>query len=108
MVEIMIEVRPTGHGRFTASTDGEVLCVSRTPLLSAARVLLQRGADPGSVIAMRHVGSQVTAMRGTVGAAARLTIEKSDMHPMRFRVWKPLETRAVRSPAAVLLPEAAG
>ena len=61
---------------FEARLAGEVLCVSETPLLDAARALLARGiARPDDTIVMRHAGSHVDALRARVGVAAGLAIE---------------------------------
>jgi len=52
-----------------------VLCVSETPLLSAARALLAAGqAGPDDLIVMRHAGSDTDALRAKVGVAAGLTL----------------------------------
>ena len=60
---------------FVARLAGEVLCVSETPLLDAARALLARGiAQPDDAIVMRHAGSHVDALRARVGVAAGLAI----------------------------------
>jgi hypothetical protein len=62
--------------RFRAKFDGRVLVKSsRTPFLDAARVLLALGCDPDSIIAMKHKGSDVVALRSRLGAAAKLMVE---------------------------------
>ena len=61
---------------FEARLAGEVLCVSETPLLDAARALLARGiAQLDDTIIMRHGGSRVDALRARVGVAAGLAVE---------------------------------
>jgi hypothetical protein len=82
-----IIVAETGSARFAAWLNGELLCQSRTPLLSAARELLGRGVPASTELAMRHAGSSIVAMRTTVGAAARLTVEEGEGAP-RFRPYK--------------------
>ena len=67
----------THPNAFEAQLAGEVLCISETPLLDAARALLARGiAQPDDTIVMRHAGSHVDALRARVGVAAGLAIEE--------------------------------
>ena len=98
MRELVIEVSPhvrrdgTKHpNAFDVRLAGsdEVLCVSDTPLLTAARVLLKAGkADPDSLLVMRRAGSGAVALRGRIGRAATLTIEETPFGPKRRR-YKP-------------------
>ena len=73
-------------GRFEARLGDRTVCVSSKPFLDAARVLLAEGGDPGTVLQMRHQGSATIALRSTVGAAAKLTIDEAGP---RFAVWRP-------------------
>ena len=81
VIEVSLHIPPDGTKHpnvFDTRLAGsdEVLCVSDTPLLTAARALLKAGkADPGDVIVMRHAGSSAIALRAKVGAAAGLTVE---------------------------------
>ena len=36
------------HGKFVVTLDGRQLCISRQPLLDAARVLIKKGVDPAT------------------------------------------------------------
>ena len=45
------------HGKFVVTLDGRQLCISRQPLLDAARVLINEGIDPTTPIATRHAGA---------------------------------------------------
>jgi hypothetical protein len=81
-----IVVTEVGPARFAARLNGELLCTSRTPLLSAARELQRRGVRDSAEIGMRNEGQDFVAMTTTVGAAARLAVEEGDM---RFRSYKP-------------------
>jgi len=102
-----IIVSPAQPGRFEARLDGEVLCTSRTPFLSAARVLLTRGALPDDQLAMSHAGSNTAAMRAAVGAAAKLTVdETSGNGTPRFRPCDPPQMSKQPPPAADYGPEA--
>ncbi|MGA7454887.1 MAG: hypothetical protein WBW73_27800 [Rhodoplanes sp.] len=68
VIEISPHIRPDGTrgpNGFDVRLAGcdEVLCVSDTPLLTAARVLLKAGkADPDSLLVMRHAGSGAVAL----------------------------------------------
>ena len=94
VIEVSPHIRPDGIKRpngFDVRLAGcdEVLCVSDTPLLTAARVLLKAGrADPDDVLVMRHAGSRAVALKGRVGLAASLTIEETLFGPKRRR-YKP-------------------
>jgi hypothetical protein len=89
-VEIVVRPCASGRGRFQAVFAGEVLCASRTPLLTAARVLRRRGISDDTPLVMRHEGSAVIAMRTTVGVAVGLTAEDRNRGTARFtrlRLW---------------------
>ena len=74
---------------FDGAVDGRVLVKRSTqPMLDAARVLLAEGSDPATRLVMRHAGSSTDALTGTVGAAAKLTIEEGDRLPY-LRRWRP-------------------
>jgi hypothetical protein len=85
---IVIVVSPLSGGRFEARVGDLVICVSRQPLLDGARVLL---ADypPETALIMRHAGSNTDALRSTIGAASRLTVEEGDRTGPKLRRWKP-------------------
>jgi hypothetical protein len=72
-----LTVAPAGAGKFTAWLDDRELCTSTKPFLAAARVLLAEGADPETVLQMRHEVSTVPAVRSTVGTAAGLMRSRS-------------------------------
>ena len=54
------------------------ICTSRTPLLAAARVLQKEGLPDETVLEMRHAGTDVVALRATIGTAAGLTVREDD------------------------------
>jgi len=96
---LMLIVKPSGYSTRGQLFDGFVdgrLVVSRTtqPLLDACRVLLGEGVDPATRMVLRHAGQDYDALRSTVGAAARLTIEEGE-RPPTFRRWKPSPHAAV-------------
>jgi hypothetical protein len=87
-------------GYYTARCDGRLLCRSRQPLLDGARELLASGFSAEAAIVMRHAGSQIEALRSTVGAAARLTVAEGDRGAPRFRRWKAMPLREGSPPIA--------
>jgi hypothetical protein len=92
---IVITVTPDRRpGRYRAyvGTEQELLCVSRQPFLDGARKLLARGHDRRTMLVMRWAGAKEWALRGPLGAAAKLTV---DEHNGTFAKWKPLSRSAV-------------
>jgi hypothetical protein len=86
---IIVEVKPVGgHGRFVVKIGGRVLVrSSREPFCAAARALLAEGADGASILVMRHVSSEVDALRGPIGVAAGLTV-REDNGPPELRPYR--------------------
>ncbi len=68
---------PNSHFTVTDAT-GRDLCFSRTPLLSAARVLLQEGHDPASTVFMTREGEASWSLKAPLGVAAKLTVREND------------------------------
>jgi hypothetical protein len=78
--------RPLGKGRFTWAPEaqpwrGEAAVDTAgqptpTPLIAAARWLLSRGAHPTTPIILRHADSPYEAIRGSVGAAASMSVQQ--------------------------------
>jgi hypothetical protein len=85
-----ITIRPLGRGRFVASLGQRVLCKSKTPLLTAARILQAEGVPNDTPISMTHEGSSIVAMRSTVGQAAGLIVEETDKKGPRFKTYPPM------------------
>jgi hypothetical protein len=75
-----------------------LLCRSRQPFLDGARELLAAGYPATAIIAMKHAGSHVEALRSTVGAAARLTVETDEQGTPIFRQWRGPRTRGAAPP----------
>jgi hypothetical protein len=75
-----LELRPvkSSPGRYSAFLDGKELCSSRQPFFTAARALLEQGADPAAVLTASHTGSSIVALRSTVGEAAKWMVEEGD------------------------------
>jgi hypothetical protein len=72
-------------GLFEARLGDRLLCMSRQPFLTAARVLVSEGHDPDSVLVMRHTGSNADALSAKLGVAARLTVNETKP---AFERWK--------------------
>lgn len=85
---ISITIHSVGRGRFAAFLDDRLLCVSETPLLSAARVLQAEGLPATTRLEMIHEASATVAMRTTVGVAAGLRVSETGSMP-RFVPWRP-------------------
>lgn len=79
-----IDVRKLTATLYEVSVNGEVLCQSRTPLLSAARILLRRGVDPDTELRMVRIGSNTTLMQARLGEALGLTVVEGDGPDPRF------------------------
>jgi hypothetical protein len=97
-----IEIVPAGGDRFHAYVGGRKLCTSRTPFLTAARILLRNGLPPETPIVMRHKGSATISLRSTVGAASSLSVSTKGGRPVFRRRRDPLagEPAAAFSEAA--------
>src|SRR5262249_10528047 len=104
----VIAVTPQGApGNYAARLEGsdEILCVSRTPFLTAARELLKRGYDPSTAIVMRRAGSSTECLRSSIGAAAKLAV-REDNGPPQFTEYTPPEMREVPARTAATEPAA--
>ena len=84
------------HGKFVVTLDGRQLCISRQPLLDAARVLLADVVDPETSIATRHAGAGFDAMTSTVGAAAKWTVRENETQSPHFVRWEAFPASRVR------------
>ncbi|WP_262296838.1 hypothetical protein [Microvirga sesbaniae] len=90
---LVLVVKACRDGRFEARLDGELLCKSRTPLLSAARILLKREHHPDSIISMQHDGSSTIAMQIRLEAAAGLAVDEGGSTPRFVRYHPPANER---------------
>lgn len=89
-MSINITIYPKGRGRFTAYLGERPLCkATPTPFYSVARVLLDEGVSPDTVLTMKHKGSSIVSMRYTLGEAARLTVTEEDKKGLRVRTYHP-------------------
>jgi hypothetical protein len=88
----VIYVSPAGHGRSEVRYADRALCVSRQPLLDAARLLLALGCNPKAIIAQRRIGSNKDDLWAPLGVAAQYTV---DEYRTIFARWKPFPQSAV-------------
>ncbi len=96
------------HGKFVVTLNGRQLCISRQPLLDAARILLTEGVSPDTPIAARHAGACFDALTSTVGAAAKWAVRENETEGPRFVRWKAFSCDAVEALArfdARLVPD---
>ena len=84
-----IDVRKLTNTVYEASVNGEVLCRSRTPLHSAARVLASRGVGRDTELRMVRFGSDTILVRARLGDAADLTVLESGPGGPRFGKYRP-------------------
>ena len=83
-------------GKCVVTLDGRQLCISRQPLLDAARVLIDEGIDPATPIAIRHTGAGFDALTSTVGAAAKWTVRENETQSPHFVRWEAFPASRVR------------
>jgi hypothetical protein len=114
-VEVIIIVKSSrdAEGRKAYSTRGQLFdgtvdgCWSSAARLS--RCLMARvccwlmAIDPATKLVMRHEGQEHDALRATVGAAAKLTVEEGKRRPV-FRPWRPRETAGTALPDSSVIP----
>ena len=83
-------------GKCVVTLDGRQLCISRQPLLDAARVLIDEGIDPATPIAIRHTGAGFDALTSAVGAAAKWTVRENETQSPHFVRWEAFPASRVR------------
>lgn len=76
-----------------------LLCVSRTPLLDAARGLVGGGYDPATVLEMWHPEAATWSLRAPIGEAAKLRVAEGEKRP-QFRPWTAFSPGQVPPPAS--------
>lgn len=84
--EIHLTSRKTPRGKkgefnalyTVADATGRDLCSTRTPFLSAARLLLQEGHDPASIILVTRDGETTWSLKAPLGVAAGLTVRENE------------------------------
>jgi hypothetical protein len=72
-VTVIIRETTSRHGTFEARTEsGRALCVSSSPFIAAARVLLAQGYAPETRVQFRHHDCPYPAAWGPIGKIARI------------------------------------
>jgi hypothetical protein len=101
---IIIVVSPTtSAGFFQAKLEyvNEVLVQnSRQPFFDAARVLVEKGYDSNVLLVMKHLGSDIAALRAQLGEAAKLRVEEGPHGPRFVARGTGPKTRVVAPPIA--------
>jgi hypothetical protein len=95
-----LSLSPSGQ-HYQARLNGIVVCRSRTPLLSAARVLLEVGYAPDTILTMTHAGSDTVSLRATLGSAAKLAVVENSREGPRFDRYQPRPDEAPQSAVCV-------
>jgi hypothetical protein len=73
---LQILVSPTGRGRkWRAALNGKVLCVSTSPLITSARILMSQGFDPNCIVEMVRAGTNAWSLRGGLEAVAAILMD---------------------------------
>jgi hypothetical protein len=107
---IIILIEAIGRGLYRVfSPDGlerhcaaELVARTREPLLASARVLLDAGVDPRTVLAMaRKATPDHVDMWGRLGTLAGLTVHESATDGPSFRRWQPSPLDKRSSPSFV-------
>lgn len=80
----MFQRCPCGRRRYEAQSGEGIITTSRTPFLATARVLLERGHSPDTVLTMSHEGDDTVSLRSTLGTAAGLRVVENDTAGPRF------------------------
>jgi hypothetical protein len=82
LIIIVSSTKSAGHFQARLQRSNEVLVKnSRQPFLDAARVLVERGYDPSSLLVMKHAGRDTVALQALLGKAAKLTVEEGPNGP---------------------------
>jgi hypothetical protein len=90
---VTVLVAPLGCGLFSARTlaGREIVSASRTPLLTAARVLLAKGLPPKAIIEIRRTGAVTWDLRAPIDIAAGLDVREGPYGPKFVRYREPRE-----------------
>ncbi len=91
-----ITIRPLGRGRFAASVGQRLLCKSKTPFFTAARILQAEGLPDDTPITMTHEGSSIVSMRSTVGEATRWIVVETDTQGPTLKPYRPMSPEVPR------------
>ena len=80
---------------YAAYLDGEYLCRSAQPLFEAARVLLEIGYSPITLLTTRHEGCPFDSfVPAPIGVLAKRTVKERAQGGLSIERWRPFEERA--------------
>jgi len=91
-----ITIRPLGRGRFAASLGQRLICESKTPLFTSARILQAQGVPDDTPITLTHEGSSIVSMRPTVGEAAGKIVHETDREGPKLKRYRPMSAQVPR------------
>jgi hypothetical protein len=91
-----ITIRPLGRGRFAASVGQRLLCESKTPFFTSARILQAEGIPDNTPITMTHEGSSVVALRSTIGEAASKIVHETETAGPKLKRYRPMSNQMPR------------
>ncbi len=76
LAPVRISITTTASGRkWRASLDGKTLCVSASPLIKSARILIAKGVDPNRTIEMWREHADAWSLRGQLGEVAASLVD---------------------------------
>jgi hypothetical protein len=90
---VTVLIAPVGRDQYSATTLGgrKIVAASRTPLLTAARVLLAKGLPPKTIVEMCRTGAVTWDLRAPIGVAAGLDVREGPYGPKFVRYREPRE-----------------
>jgi hypothetical protein len=101
LVIVVSSTKSAGHFQARLQHSNEVLVKnSRQPFLDGARLLVERGYDPSALLVMKHLGSDIVALRAPLGKASKLTVEEGPHGPRFVGFRTDLKTRVAAPPIA--------
>jgi len=105
LAPVRISITTTASGRkWRASLDDKTLCVSASPLIKSARILIAKGLDPTRTIEMWHQHADAWSLRGQLGeVAASLVDGETAKRPAKNKASVDFRGMAATAPARAAL-----
>jgi hypothetical protein len=101
LVIVVSSTKSAGYFQARLQQSNEVLVKnSRQPFLDGARVLVAKGYDPNTSLVMKHMGSDIVALRAPLGMAAKLSVEEGPHGPRFVGFRTDPKTRVAAPPIA--------
>jgi hypothetical protein len=92
-----IKISPGYFQARLVNTNELLVGSSRQPFLDAARVLISQGCDGNAILVMKHLGSDIVALKAPLAKAAKLGVEEGPNGP-RFVPYRTGPKTRVASP----------